>query len=139
MEIGFPKSQMRHLLAQFPAVLSRAVEQRGGTKRPQLSDLRESGAIEQDSDIVAFIYRPEYYGIDEDEEGFSQKGIAEVIVAKHRNGATKTVKLKFKPDFAKFTDLDDPNFGDFSEDTADPKSNIITRSSKMNDDENIPF
>ena len=65
--------------------LSRAVETRGGTKRPQLSDLRESGAIEQDADIVSFIYRPEYYQIMEDEEGQSLKGIAEVIIAKHRN------------------------------------------------------
>ena len=67
--------------------LSRAVETRGGMKRPQLSDLRESGAIEQDADIVSFIYRPEYYQILEDEEGNSLKGVAEIIVAKHRNGA----------------------------------------------------
>src|SRR5690606_25560326 len=72
--------------------LSRQVEVRGGSKRPQLSDLRESGAIEQDADIVSFIYRPEYYQIDEDENGNSLKGIAEIIVAKHRNGALDTVK-----------------------------------------------
>lgn len=87
--------------------LSRAVEQRGGTKRPQLSDLRESGAIEQDSDIVTFIYLPEYYQILEDEEGQSLKGIGEVIIAKHRNGALGTVKLKFTDRYAKFSDLDD--------------------------------
>jgi len=132
--------------------LSRAVETRGGTKRPQLSDLRESGAIEQDADIVSFIYRPEYYQILEDEEGQSLKGIAEVIVAKHRHGALKTVKLKFIDHFAKFTDLDDPDFGDLTalppgnSNAANPlgaspppfENNIITRPSKMNSDD-IPF
>jgi replicative DNA helicase len=70
--------------------LSRAVETRGGDKRPMLSDLRESGAIEQDADIVCFLYRPEYYKIYEDEHG-STLGVGEVIVAKHRNGAVDTV------------------------------------------------
>jgi len=121
--------------------LSRAVETRGGSKRPQLSDLRESGAIEQDADIVSFIYRPEYYQILEDEEGQSLKGVAEIIVAKHRNGALKTVKLKFTDQFAKFSDLDDPNFSELGGDDPfqqKPQSNIITRSSRMND-EDIPF
>ena len=121
--------------------LSRAVETRGGTKRPQLSDLRESGAIEQDADIVSFIYRPEYYQILEDEEGQSLKGVSEIIIAKHRNGALKTVKLKFTDQFAKFSDLDDPNFNELTGGTdsgVDPNSNIITRSSRMNDDD-IPF
>jgi replicative DNA helicase len=72
--------------------LSRAVETRGGAKRPQLSDLRESGAIEQDADIVSFIYRPEYYQIMEDEEGNSLKDVSEIIIAKHRNGSLETVK-----------------------------------------------
>jgi len=67
--------------------LSRATELRGGSKRPQLSDLRESGAIEQDADIVAFIHRPEYYGINQDENGMPTAGMAEIIIAKHRNGA----------------------------------------------------
>ncbi len=122
--------------------LSRAVETRGGSKRPQLSDLRESGAIEQDADIVSFIYRPEYYQILEDEEGQSLKGVAEIIVAKHRNGALKTVKLKFTDQFAKFSDLDDPNFNELIGGAdGDPGKNsiIITRPSKMNDDEDIPF
>ncbi len=122
--------------------LSRAVETRGGSKRPQLSDLRESGAIEQDADIVSFIYRPEYYNILEDEEGQSLKGIGEIIVAKHRNGALKTVRLKFTDQFARFSDLDDPNFneltGGIDDGYPDNKTNIITRSSKMNDDD-IPF
>ncbi len=121
--------------------LSRAVEMRGGTKRPQLSDLRESGSIEQDADIVSFIYRPEYYQILEDEEGQSLKDVAEIIVAKHRHGALQTIKLRFTPEFARFSDLDDPDFSNLPEDTFDASSynNIITRPSKMNDDEDIPF
>ncbi|MFN7115432.1 MAG: replicative DNA helicase [Saprospiraceae bacterium] len=123
--------------------LSRAVEVRGGSKRPQLSDLRESGSIEQDADIVSFIYRPEYYGITEDPEGLSLKGVAEIIVAKHRNGALKDVRLRFTDQFARFSDLDDTSFGDFSFDTSSgdnsASSGIITRPSRMNEDEDIPF
>ena len=74
-------------------------------KRPQLSDLRESGAIEQDADMVCFIHRPEYYGIKTDSEGNSYEGIAEIIIAKHRNGAVGDVKLKFKNIYAKFINL----------------------------------
>ncbi len=87
--------------------LSRAVESRGGAKRPQLSDLRESGAIENDADLIAFIYRPEYYQILEDEAGNSLKGKAEVIIAKQRNGALGTVHLQFIARYAKFADLTD--------------------------------
>jgi replicative DNA helicase len=86
--------------------LSRAVETRGGDKRPQLSDLRESGAIEQDADMVMFLYRPEYYGITEDEDGNSTAGVGEVIIAKHRNGSLDTVKLRFIGKYTKFTDLE---------------------------------
>ncbi len=82
--------------------LNRSVETRGGDKRPQLSDLRESGAIEQDADMVLFIHRPEYYGILEDAEGNSLEGIGEIIVAKHRNGATGSILLEFRSEFAKF-------------------------------------
>jgi replicative DNA helicase len=118
--------------------LSRAVETRGGTKRPQLSDLRESGAIEQDADIVSFIYRPEYYGILEDEEGQSLKGIAEFIVAKHRNGALDTVKIKFTDSFAKFSNLDDPAFGGMHDPLSGPFTPSTVIQSRMND-EDIPF
>jgi replicative DNA helicase len=86
--------------------LSRAVETRGGEKRPQLSDLRESGSIEQDADMVLFLYRPEYYGITEDEAGNSVAGIGEVIVAKNRAGSLDTVQLRFIGKYTKFTDLD---------------------------------
>lgn len=87
--------------------LNRSVESRGGAKRPQLSDLRESGAIEQDADIVAFIHRPEYYKLDTMEDGTPSAGKAEIIIAKHRNGAVDTVVLRFKSEQAKFTDSDD--------------------------------
>ncbi|MBW3467955.1 replicative DNA helicase [Arthrospiribacter ruber] len=86
--------------------LSRAVETRGGDKRPQLSDLRESGAIEQDADMVMFLYRPEYYGFTEDDEGNSVMGVGEVIIAKHRNGSLENVKLRFIGKYTKFTDLE---------------------------------
>ena len=89
--------------------LSRAVETRGGSKRPLLSDLRESGAIEQDADIVTFIYRPEYYGQTEwdDDERTPCEGQAEFIVAKHRNGGLENIRLKFIGHLAQFTDLED--------------------------------
>lgn len=97
--------------------LSRAVETRGGSKRPLLSDLRESGAIEQDADIVSFIYRPEYYKIDEwdDEERSPTEGQAEFIIAKHRNGGLDNIRLKFIGHLGKFDNLDDFDtpFGEF--------------------------
>ena len=87
--------------------LNRSTELRGGSKRPQLSDLRESGAIEQDADIVAFIHRPEYYGINTTEDGQPTAGMAEIILAKHRNGAVCDVNLRFLKDQARFADVDD--------------------------------
>ncbi len=118
--------------------LSRAVETRGGDKRPMLSDLRESGAIEQDADIVCFLYRPEYYKIYEDERG-STLGVGEVIVAKHRNGAVDNVRLRFIPELAKFADLEtmQGNFGVDGMGSDEGGGNpfrTITRSSRMNDD-----
>ncbi len=87
--------------------LNRPTELRGGSKRPQLSDLRESGAIEQDADIVAFIHRPEYYGINQDENGMPTAGMAEIILAKHRNGAVCDVNLRFLKEQARFADVED--------------------------------
>ncbi|MEP7092552.1 MAG: replicative DNA helicase, partial [Flavobacterium sp.] len=89
--------------------LSRAVETRGSSKRPLLSDLRESGAIEQDADIVSFLYRPEYYKIDEwdDDEQSPTAGQAEIMIAKHRNGGIENVRLKFIGHLGKFDNLDD--------------------------------
>ena len=91
--------------------LNRSVEQRGDDKkgkRPQLSDLRESGAIEQDADIVCFIHRPEYYyRSTEDSEGNDIRGLAEFIIAKHRSGSVGTVKMKFVAQYARFDNWDD--------------------------------
>jgi replicative DNA helicase len=122
--------------------LSRQVETRGGTKRPQLSDLRESGAIEQDADMVLFIYRPEYYGMEFDEENNSTKGIAEIIIAKHRNGALDNVKLKFINQLAMFADLDYNEVGMDapSGSVTDYPNNRIIIGSRMNDmTEDAPF
>ncbi len=116
--------------------LSRSVETRGGDKRPMLSDLRESGAIEQDADIVSFIYRPEYYGITEDEDGNSTLGTGEIIIAKHRNGSLENVRLKFVGQFAKFENIDDFGSGDFGDLTPndDFDGGTMTMPSKMNND-----
>ncbi len=88
--------------------LNRGVESREGIegKRPQLSDLRESGAIEQDADIVCFIHRPEYYKIFQDEQGVDWRGKAMFIVAKHRNGSVGDIKLAFRSEFARFSDIE---------------------------------
>lgn len=89
--------------------LNRGVESRDGNegKRPQLSDLRESGAIEQDADMVLFVHRPEYYRIMTDEHGRDTHGMAEIIIAKHRKGATDIVRLKFLGQFTRFDNPSD--------------------------------
>ena len=98
--------------------LNRGVENRQGEgKRPQLADLRESGAIEQDADMVCFIHRPEYYKIYEDEKGNDLRGLAEIIIAKHRSGSVGDVRLKFRGEFVRFQNLD--------EDTS--LSNVMTK------------
>ena len=119
--------------------LSRNVETRGGDKRPLLSDLRESGAIEQDADIVAFIYRAEYYGITEHPDGIDTAGLGELILAKHRHGALDTIKMKFVKNLAKFTNYD--TFGDLGMAGGAMQPNAAfgapvtkTLPSKMNDD-----
>ncbi len=110
--------------------LSRGVETRGGDKRPQLSDLRESGSIEQDADIVMFLYRPEYYKITVDEEGMPTQGMAEVIIAKHRNGSLENVKLKFIGKYTKFADYDAPD--------GMKSMSSITRESRVNFRDSAP-
>ena len=100
------------LLVPAMAQLNRSVEKREGDegKRPQLSDLRESGAIEQDADIVCFIHRPEYYKIYNDEQGRNMRGMAEFIIAKHRNGAVDTVLMRFRNEYARFQDTDEDDY-----------------------------
>ena len=124
--------------------LSRAVETRGGDKRPQLSDLRESGSIEQDADMVMFLYRPEYYGITEDENGMPTSGTGEVIIAKHRNGSLGSVQLKFIGKFTKFDNLEsnpfeNPSYGKFPEggggENFQTPPNMMTFGSKLNSEE----
>jgi replicative DNA helicase len=107
--------------------LNRSVEVRHGN-RPQLSDLRESGAIEQDADLVIFIHRPEKYGLLEDEEGNSTRGLAEIIIAKHRNGPIQDVQLKFRTEQAKFLDVDTFEPG------MESMIPTVTFGSKMNED-----
>jgi replicative DNA helicase len=132
--------------------LSRNVEQRGGPKIPQLSDLRESGAIEQDADMVMFIYRPEYYNLTETEDGRSTANYAEVHIAKHRNGALDVIPLKYINNLAKFGDLEEtPSYsagaGLKPNTSFDENSSTMTVGSKMNDgfggfpknDEDAPF
>jgi len=99
--------------------LNRGVESREGNegKRPQLSDLRESGAIEQDADIVCFIHRPEYYGFTMDEHNNDLRGIAEFIIAKHRNGAVGLVKMRFRHEYARFEDMHETRYMPAPEET----------------------
>ena len=114
--------------------LSRATETRGGSKRPQLSDLRESGAIEQDADIVAFIHRPEYYGMNTDENGMPTAGMAEIIIAKHRSGAATDVKLRFLKEQTRFMDLEMDEFST----AGDPMGGGYTQiASSMGGDDNF--
>lgn len=131
--------------------LSRAVETRGGTKRPLLSDLRESGAIEQDADIVSFIYRPEYYDIEEwdDEEGSPTEGQGEFIVAKHRNGGLDNIRLRFIGNLGRFENLksisEDLEFGSKINNENDPFSTPKTSNPSeafgetQDDDDPFPF
>ena len=122
--------------------VNRGVESRTGvgSKRPMLSDLRESGAIEQDADIVTFIYRPEYYKIFEWDNGDDSRGQGELIIAKHRNGSLNNVRLKFTGEFAKFSDLDYFDGGDYENEDGN-NSSMISMSSSMNEDKDgdAPF
>ena len=117
--------------------LSRAVETRGGDKRPQLSDLRESGAIEQDADIVTFLYRPEYYDLADNLD--TPENQAEIIISKHRNGSLGSVMLKFMKQYVKFVDDDSNGFRNMPDGSndifGDSGSGFITRPSKLNTDD----
>lgn len=118
--------------------LSRAVENRPGqSKRPILSDLRESGAIEQDADLVLFIYRPEYYGLHEMEDGTNTRRMAELIIAKHRNGPTGDVRLKFIDTFAKFEDFGEGSSNEIGNPDVREGFTLQSRLNDMDDEE--PF
>jgi replicative DNA helicase len=134
--------------------LNRSVETRGGSKKPQLSDLRESGAIEQDADMVTFIYRPDYYGL-ENQDGVLDENSAEFIIAKHRNGALEDIPISFIKRFAKFTNhippFDAVQMGANISQVADnnpsegmsPNTNFgqgnVTLQSKMNEEDTPPL
>lgn len=110
-EISFISQSLKSLAKELdiPIIalsqLSRAVETRGGDKIPMLSDLRDSGSLEQDADMVIFIHRPEYYGIMEDGNGVSTAGKAQAIIAKHRNGSTENVKMGWEGMCTRFFDV----------------------------------
>jgi len=141
-EIAFISRSLKNVAKELdvPVIalsqLSRSVETRGGDKRPMLSDLRESGSIEQDADIVMFLYRPDYYNITEitDKDGapMPAQGVGEVIIAKHRNGTLENVHLKFIGKYTKFTDLDGDNFVPMQ----GLPSDTVTIGSKMNEEDN---
>ncbi len=137
-EIAYISKSLKSLAKELnvpilaPSQLSRAVETRGGSKRPILSDLRESGAIEQDADMVLFLYRPEYYGLTEDDLGNPTKGLTEVIIAKHRNGSLDAVTLNFVGKYTKFTDVDVLSLPASATDDAKDASTTITKTSKAN-------
>ena len=115
--------------------LNRTVENREGYegKRPQLSDLRESGAIEQDADMVVFVHRPEYYGIKTDPKGNDLQGKAEIIIAKHRKGKTDTVLLNFEGQYTRFTNPEDAALRPLASDVIDGGGEII--GSRINGDD----
>lgn len=117
--------------------LNRSVETRGGLKKPLLSDLRESGAIEQDADMVLFIYRPEYYKLEEFEDNTPAAGMAELIIAKHRNGALADIKLRFIAQFAQFADYDefDADGGEGIAPNTAFENGVMIKQSRINDDQ----
>ena len=115
--------------------LNRGVESREGLegKRPQLSDLRESGAIEQDADMVIFVHRPEYYHIYQDDNGRDLHGMAQIIIAKHRKGATGDVLLTFRGEYTRFENPEDKNLGNRA-----PMGGGEILGSKVNGNNNTP-
>lgn len=116
--------------------LSRAVETRSTGKRPQLSDLRESGSIEQDADMVLFIYRPEYYHIDTFEDDTPSQGLAEIIFAKNRHGSLGDIRVRFQSQLTKFCDIESDSIS--AGIAPNPNFEVTVLESKMNDDSALP-
>ena len=145
-EISFISRSLKALAKELniPVIalsqLSRAVETRGGSKRPMLSDLRESGSIEQDADMVLFIYRPEYYHLDTFEDQSPADGMAEIMFEKNRHGSTGNVKVRFQSQFTKFCDVSEGTFSaDSNYDSPSagitPNENFVYLDSAANDDD----
>jgi replicative DNA helicase len=138
-EVSYISKNMKMLAKEFdiPIIalsqLSRESEKRGGGKRPMLSDLRESGSLEQDTDLVIFIYRAAYYGILEDENQNDTKGLIEMIAAKHRNGEVCSIPIKHNETFTRFFDFDVNHYGD------SPSSGISPSRSFSEPNEGDPF
>lgn len=123
------------------AQLNRGVENREGLegKRPRLSDLRESGAIEQAADLVMFIHRPEYYHIYQDENGRDLRGMAQIIIAKHRKGATGDVLLSFKSEFTRFADPEENNLNSPHQSTQEPVAEPVDNETTYQEGGPTPF
>lgn len=119
--------------------LSRGVESRGGDKKPQLSDLRESGSIEQDADVVMFLYRAEYYKITVYEDGMPTQGVMECIIAKNRNGACDSVRLKFIGKYCKVTDFNDEYQPTPLQPVKSYKDFQVSRQEHLGGDDETPF
>lgn len=149
-ELNIPIIALSQLNRGVENRVSATPEGAADSKRPQLSDLRESGAIEQDADIVCFIHRPEYYKIYKDANGMDLKGLAEIIIAKHRNGAVGDVRLRFRSQFARFLNLNEGSLVGQSDIELSSKMNIPEAPSNdgaeppintesINGEETIPF
>ena len=146
-ELSIPVIALSQLNRSLDMRTSQSRTNREGfdAKRPQLSDLRESGAIEQDADIVCFIHRPEYYKIYQDEQGNDLSGKAEIIIAKHRNGSTGDLVLEFKKEFARFQNLNENKIITDFQSRVNSQADIIpedrsrTKKVPVPWDDNVPF
>lgn len=140
-EISFISRSLKSLARELnvPVIalsqLSRAVETRAGSKRPMLSDLRESGAIEQDADLVAFIYRPEYYKNATFEDDTPSEGLADIMVEKNRHGANANIRVRFEKQYTKFSDMEEGySFDTPANEGISNNESFETFGSKMNDE-----
>lgn len=141
-EISFISRSLKSLAKEIriPIIaisqLSRNVENRGGSKRPQLADLRDSGALEDDADMVLFIYRPEYYGMEYDEDNQPTKGLAELNISKNRNGSLDSVRLRFIENLGKFVEFD---ANEFESTFGNSRIIVGSRMTEMEENSDSPF